>query len=86
MLTRWSDFEREAALIDEFRRRMDHLFDDYGRLPEYGGAFRGFGAGSYPRMDLRDEGNHLALYAEVPGLSDKDIQISLNQNVLSISG
>jgi HSP20 family protein len=42
--------------------------------------------GGWPAINLYDEGNKLVLDAEVPGLSEKDIQLSLNQNILSISG
>jgi HSP20 family protein len=41
---------------------------------------------SWPTLNLYDEGNKLVLDAEVPGLAEQDIQLSINQNVLSISG
>ena len=37
-------------------------------------------------MIVNDEGNELRLYAEVPGLSEKDITLNINQNVLTLSG
>lgn len=82
MLTQWSDFDRGLGPFDELRRRMDQLFSDYGRLSdaEFGPA------NSFPRMDVQDEGDKLSLYAEVPGLSEKDITLNLNQNVLSLAG
>jgi HSP20 family protein len=40
----------------------------------------------WPALNLYDEGNKLVLDAELPGLAAQDIQLSLNQNVLSVSG
>jgi len=37
-------------------------------------------------MSFHDNGNELYLYAEVPGLSEKDINVSINQDVLTVSG
>jgi HSP20 family protein len=57
------------------------MVEDYDRFSTETGR----GAG-WPLVSLHDEGEALALYAEVPGLSEKDIDLNLNQNVLSISG
>ena len=84
MLTRWSDFDRTFAALDDFRRRMDRLTYDYNRLSEsehWPGASM-----AWPRMTLRDEGNQLFVHAEVPGLSENEIDISLNQNVITVAG
>ena len=37
-------------------------------------------------MNLHDAGAALVVQADVPGLAEKDLQISLNQDVLTISG
>lgn len=84
MLTRWSDIDRSFAALDDFRRRMDWLFSDYNRLAEEDHWLGGSTA--WPRMHLRDEGNRLFVYAEVPGLSQEQVQLSLNQNVLTVAG
>lgn len=84
MLTRWGEFDRTFAAMDAFRRRMDRLFYDYGYLRDDEGWLEP-GVG-WPRTELRDEGNQLFVYAEVPGLSEKDVHLSLNQNVLTLVG
>mgnify|MGYP003574473798 FL=1 len=81
MLTRWSDFDRTSAALDSFRRRMEQLHEDYGRWQAVGS-----GPDSWPRMDLQDEGGRFLLHADVPGLSEKMISLSLNQDVLMLSG
>jgi HSP20 family protein len=85
MLTRWDDYSRSFVALDEFRRRMNRAFEeaDYPRVSPQQNVWSGR---TWPTLNLYDEGNRLVLDAEVPGLSEQDIQLSLNQNVLSISG
>jgi len=81
MFYRWGDLERTFAALDTFRRRMDRMLDHYGRGDE--GTVPDVG---WPLLSLYDEGSRLTLYAEVPGLGEEDIELTLNQDVLSIKG
>lgn len=86
MLTRWGwgDFNNNFALMDEFRRRMDRVFEEFDEersLPLYEGGTTG-----WPRTSLLDTGSSLVLRAEVPGLSEKDVTLMINQDVLTLSG
>ncbi len=85
MLTRWDEFPRTFVALDEFRRRINRAFEEteYPRGSQQSGMWPG---SSWPTLNLYDEDSKLVLQAEVPGLSEQDIQLSLNQNVLSISG
>lgn len=84
MLTRWSDVDRSFAFLDEFQRRMNRLFDEFDveRWPT-GYDFR---ATTWPTVNLHDNGKELVLLAEVPGLSEKEIRITGNQDMITISG
>jgi HSP20 family protein len=88
MLSRFSDLENTFALMDELRRRMDHVWEDFD--PSWQGTTtpspRTLSASSWPRINLYDGGSNLVLKADVPGLSDKDVQVTLNDGGLSISG
>jgi HSP20 family protein len=69
----FTEFERT------FRRRVAHLFDDadvYAATP--------FGA--FTRMNVWDAGPNVVVWAEVPGLAEKDIQLTMNRDVLTLSG
>jgi HSP20 family protein len=81
-LTGWTNFDRELAALDELRRRMDRLFQGYE--PTDGRA--GFVNQAWPRTNLHDNGTELTLVAEVPGMGQKDLQLSLTQDVLTLSG
>lgn len=82
MLSRFQDFDNTFALMDQLRRRMDHFFGDYesGRYNDI------IGASSQPRLNVYDTPEALVLKGEVPGLTEKDIQLSLDGDVLTISG
>lgn len=95
MFTRFRDLERTFSAMDKARRRMDRLFDE---SYEDGGRFRGalfddtatpFGLrarAAWPSVNLFEKQAALVLTAEVPGLSEKDVHIAINQDVLSLSG
>ncbi len=83
MLTRWSDFNRTFAALDELRRRMDKVFDhERTAVPDRGLA----ASGGWPYLELRDDGNALLLTAEIPGLGAEDVTLTLSQDVLTIAG
>lgn len=90
MFTRWSDFDRTFSAMDELRRRMERAFHEVesGRDPYTGvTSFHGDEAwGGFPRTTVADEGNALVLRAEVPGLGEKDVNVSVHNQTLTLSG
>lgn len=89
MLTRFTPFDRTLALMDDWRRRMDRAFGDFQAPFLPAGTFEdpwSLSEATWPRVNLHDTGASLALTAEVPGLTTKDIQIHLENDVLTLSG
>jgi len=90
MLTRFEDFDRQLAVMDQLRRQMDRLFDDQeparGRRREVGGDAERMWSGRFPRVTFTETAQSLVLEADLPGLTDKDVQITVHQDVLSLSG
>jgi HSP20 family protein len=90
MLSRLGDFENTFALMDELRRRMDRMWEDgepsWGAWQSAMPSSRSLSASVFPRINLFDAGSNLVLKADVPGLSEKDVQVSLHEGGLSISG
>jgi HSP20 family protein len=70
--------------MDQLRRRMDRMLDDFDHNAESVGLH--VGAGNFPRSNLYDNGAALVLEAELPGLTQADVTLTLNQEVLTISG
>ncbi len=76
------DYDRTFGALDDFRRRMDRLFEGFDSR---WGAGEGFGV-VWPRAELRDTGAELVLEAEVPGLTEKDVQLTVTQDTLGLAG
>ncbi len=75
-----------AGPMNWIRGEIDRLFDDFTQPGR--GIFSPFspGTGPVPAMDLVDKGKEYCLTAELPGLTDKDIDIEISDGVLSIAG
>jgi HSP20 family protein len=84
MLTRWNDLSRFAGL-EEFRRHINRAFEE-ADYPRWWQQTNMSSERMWPALNLYDEGDKLVLDAEVPGLANEDNHLSINQNVLSISG
>jgi HSP20 family protein len=63
-------------------QEMDRFFDDaFGNAPAAQGA-----QGFTPRIDVSESDEAYLVRADVPGVEEKDIQISLEEGVLTIQG
>lgn len=82
----WNEYDEMFSTMSQLRNYMDRMFgeDSEGRTWE-GPLAAGFAA-TWPRANLVDNGETLALTAEVPGMTEKDIKLSLNQDVLTLEG
>lgn len=78
MVTRWVDMDGAFQWMDELRRRMDQIWFDGDEV----GAFE---AGAL-RARLRDAGDSYVVTAEVPGLGEKDVELTLHHDVLTLRG
>jgi HSP20 family protein len=89
MLSRFTSFDRTAALMDELRRRMDRAFDDFPAPFAPAGTFDdpwSLSEATWPTVNLYDTGTSLLYTAEMPGLTTKDVQIQLENDVLTVTG
>lgn len=81
MLFRWDEFDPSFNAtfgygpLDEFRRRFERVFEDMDREWRPERALRPVFA---------DRGEALELTAEIPGVSEKDVTLTLNQDVLTL--
>jgi HSP20 family protein len=85
MLSRWNDFDRTFSLLDELRRRMVPAFEEFDTAAWSSPSLFG-GSELWPRVNLADTGSELRIEAEVPGLTEKDVTVSLHQGVVTLSG
>lgn len=76
-LQSWPAFDRLTGLREE----LDRLFD-FSQPTRDSGLFSGW----TPALDLFDEKEHLTVKVELPGLKKEDIELSLHDGVLTVSG
>ena len=68
----------------QFRREVDRMFDDFFGA-ERMQAWNGWETVS-PRIDLTDSNEELVVSAEIPGLDEKDFELTLAGDLLTIKG
>ncbi len=93
-LVPWSWGRREASLApaaghDPFlalQRQIDDLFNGFARSVGWPGAGTAERAALLPSVDLVDDGDKLVLTAELPGMSEKEIELTLREGALVIQG
>jgi HSP20 family protein len=65
--------------VDNWDRLVDEFF---GRDEQYPGSA---GTMGYPVVDIREEKENYALEAELPGFAEKDVDIKVNDRILTIA-
>jgi HSP20 family protein len=80
-LTRWQPFRELSSLQD----RVNRLFSEF--FPEMDGDNPSLMApGFSPRTDVYEEDDHVLLEMEIPGIQQEDLKITVENNVLTVSG
>ena len=81
-IVRWEPLRELGTLQSEMNRLFTTFFDTPTSAGGNGGALRRW----IPPMDLVETDDHFVLRADLPGLSEEDVSIELEDNVLTISG
>ena len=79
-LSTWSPFDRLSTLRDEMNRLFDVSPPGFGARED-----RLLGAWS-PALDVYQDKDNVYVKTELPGMKKEDIQISLQDNTLTIAG
>lgn len=71
-----------------FRKAMDRLFEDFtSDFDEIVPASWSRTLQSFtPKLDLEERDDKIVLTAELPGLTDKDVQVEVNKDYLTVKG
>jgi len=79
-IIRWTPFRSMLSLRDE----MDRLLNEfYGRVVPTTETYQG---DWYPAMDITETDNEVIATLELPGLKREDIKVSVNNDILTVSG
>jgi len=82
-IVRWDP----ARELDSLQNEMNRLFSSFFETPGRAGNGDGSAARRWiPPMDLVETGDHFVLKADLPGMTESDVGIELENNVLTISG
>jgi len=80
--------------FQKLRRATDRLFDEFSRnlrwpVAEWQSPWRmttGVAGIEWPRVDMRENNDELIITAELPGVNKDNLDVSLSQNRVTISG
>lgn len=78
---------RPFAPLTSLRDEMDRLLESFSRQMEMEpGVFEGEKVLFMPTMDVVENDKGLKVMVELPGLSEKDVEVELNRNSLVLKG
>jgi HSP20 family protein len=81
-----SMFTRRNDGLGSLFREIERTFDDFSRRSPLA-EFAGFGGGVLvPKIDVAEGKDAVEVMAELPGCSEKDIDITLSEGVLTVRG
>jgi len=82
-IVRWEPFRDLVGLQD----RMNRLFDESFRGLNRGSGDEDWSLGAWaPAVDIFEQDGNIVLNAELPGIDAKDVDIRLENNVLTLRG
>ena len=78
---------RPRDIFADMRHEMDRMFDNFEHnLPRWPAMFRRGGEFTIPQFDVRENTNSIVVEAELPGVDEKDVTVTLANGVLTIRG
>jgi HSP20 family protein len=76
--------DEDRSPFPSLRREMDRLFDDFFRAPVLGTGRAG--ALVWPSLEVKETDGEVRVTAELPGMSDKDIELTVEDGMLTLRG
>ena len=80
-ITRYNPWNTQPALQDEIKQVFDRFFG------ESNGDHSNVVTSQWmPRVDIKEEDGRFVIFADIPGVDPKDIEIHMDKGILSIRG
>ncbi|MDQ4086926.1 MAG: Hsp20/alpha crystallin family protein [Pseudomonadota bacterium] len=76
--------EEERSPFWRLRSEVDRLFDDFFSAPVFSGGWSR--AMSWPSVEVSDTDNEVRVTAELPGMNEKDVELTVQDGMLAIRG
>jgi HSP20 family protein len=78
---------RPRDIFGAMRDEMDRIFDRFeGGWPRFPRLFRRDGEFTMPEVDVRENTNSIVVEAELPGVDEKDLSVTVSNGMLTIKG
>lgn len=72
--------------LQSLHNDVDRLFDEFFRLSTSGPQWFGSGSDVWPKIDITDDEKEVRIVADLPGMEQKDIELSMDDGVLTLRG
>jgi HSP20 family protein len=76
-----SPFETNRSFLSALNREIDHVLDEFGSFSPANTS-----RSTMPRMSVSENDQSVEIEAELPGIDEKDLDVALNDDVLTIKG
>jgi HSP20 family protein len=76
----------DNPLLAQFRRLEEELDEVFGRGTPWTGGIRSQPPGSFPAINVGSTENDVTVYLFAPGIDAKKLDISIQQNLLTVTG
>ncbi len=76
----------ESPLLAQFRRLEQELDEVFGSATPWTGGIRSLPPGTFPAINVGGTEDQVTVYLFAPGIDAKKLDISIQQNVLTVSG
>lgn len=78
--------DKQPAGFGALRKEIDRLFEDFTKGFDLPAMTAGGGFGLVPDMDMHDGEKEVTLSVELPGVDEKDIDLSVSGQTITVSG
>jgi HSP20 family protein len=72
---------KELSPFTSLQREMDRLFGDFSKRFD-----EPFTSNTFPKLDIAETEGEIKVTAELPGIEEKDLDVTLRNDVLTIKG
>ncbi|HLI13503.1 MAG TPA: Hsp20/alpha crystallin family protein [Alphaproteobacteria bacterium] len=79
-------YTEEASPFLALHREMNRLFDDFFRGFDLPVPSRFGGAAGWPNVEVSESEKDVKVVAELPGIEEKDVDVTLSDGVLTLRG
>ena len=76
----------ESPLLAQFRRLEQELDEVFGSATPWTGGIRSLPPGTFPAINVGGTEDQVTVYLFAPGIDARKLDISIQQNVLTVSG